>query len=64
MAQSRNAMSKGVPSNADIVILSKIASLGSGFISGIRWKPGESRRNQGLTSSIDFTRCQTIAVRN
>jgi hypothetical protein len=44
-------MSSGVPSNADIAILSKIASLGSGFNSGIRWNPGvpsQSRRNDCL----------------
>jgi hypothetical protein len=32
--QSRRAMSSGVPSRADIVILSKMASEGSGVISG------------------------------
>jgi hypothetical protein len=34
---SRSAISSGVPSNTDIVILSNTASLGSGFNSGIRW---------------------------
>jgi hypothetical protein len=32
--QSRNAMSSGVPSNADIVILSNTVSEGSGATSG------------------------------
>src|ERR1043166_7436349 len=41
--QSRSAMSNGVPSNADMVILSKIASLGSGFISGTNWNAGASQ---------------------
>ena len=34
MPQSRSAMSRGVPSNADIVILSKTTSLGNGLSSG------------------------------
>jgi hypothetical protein len=49
--QSRRVMSSGVPSNADIVILSNTASDERGVISGRSWNPGESRRNQGRTSS-------------
>ena len=62
--QSRRAMLSGVPSNADIASLSKTASEGSGATSGISWKPGESRRNQGRTSSGEATRCQAIAMRS
>jgi len=45
----------GVPSNADIAKLVEDSSEGSGAISGISWKPGESRRNQGRTSSGEAT---------
>ncbi len=48
--QSRKTIASGLPSNADIVILSRIASLGRGETSGTSWNPGESRRNHGLTS--------------
>jgi hypothetical protein len=54
MPPSGNAMSKGVPSKADMVLLSKIASFGCGFISGTGWNPGESRRKQGVTSFNGF----------
>src|SRR5262245_45138410 len=64
MPQSRSAMSRGVLSNADIVILSKTTSLGSGLSSGTSSNPGDPRRNQGFTSPTDFTRCQAIAMRN
>jgi hypothetical protein len=41
-----------------MLILSKMASLGSGFISGIKWNPGASRKNQGLTSFGDSVKIQ------
>src|SRR5262245_22951759 len=62
--QSRSAMSRGVPSNADIVILSKTASVARGASSGASWNPGLSRRNQGRTSAADVTRCQAFAIRS
>jgi hypothetical protein len=62
--QSRNAMVSGVPSNDDIMILSKTASSGRGASSSTMGKPGESRRNQGLTSSGVATCCHAMAVRS
>ena len=49
--------------SADIVSLSKIASLWRGASSGVIWKPGESRRNHGFTFSGSSVRCQAIAMR-
>ena len=63
MPQSRSAIASGVPSSADIVSLSKIASLSRGASSGVIAKPGESRRNHGLTSLGLSTRCHAIAMR-
>jgi hypothetical protein len=42
-------MDSGVPSKADIVILSKMASLASGSSSGTISKAGDPRRNHGCT---------------
>jgi hypothetical protein len=61
--QSRNAIERAVPSRADKVSLSKIASLGRGVNSGVSAKPGESRRDHGLTFSGSSVRCQAIAMR-
>src|SRR5262245_57371929 len=46
--QSRNAMASGVPSKAEKLILSKIASLGRGASSSTMAKPGELRRNSPM----------------
>ena len=43
MPQSRSAMSTGIPSNADIVILSKTTSLDSGVSSGDQLESPEIR---------------------
>ena len=56
-------MSSGVPSNAEKVILSKIASLGRGASSGRSSKPGV-REEPGPESVARATRCQAIACRN
>ena len=63
MPQSRSAKLSGVPSNADLASLSKMASLGNGASSGTMAKPGESRRNHGWTSAGSSTRCQ-VACEN
>ena len=62
--QSRRAMASGVPSKADMVILSKIASSSRGASSGTISKPGEPRRNQGWTWRGSSTRCQAMAMQN
>ena len=61
--QSRSAIASGVPSNADMVILSRIASSSRTASSGASAKPGLSRRNQGCTSSGEVLLCQNIIWR-
>ena len=46
-----------------MVILSKIASLGSGVSSATMGKPGESRKNHGSTLAGSSVFCQAIAIR-
>jgi hypothetical protein len=62
-AYPRSVMVRGVPSKADMVILSKTASLGSGWRSGTGAKPGESRRNHAATFSGSSRCSQAIAIR-
>src|SRR5512139_1823668 len=52
--QSRSAMASGVPSKADIVIVSNIASSSRTLSSGASKNPELSLRNHGWTSSISF----------
>jgi hypothetical protein len=54
---------EGRAANADMVSLSKIASLVRGASSGVISKPGEPRRKQGVTFSGSSVRCQAIAMR-
>jgi hypothetical protein len=62
--RSRSTISSGVPSNADIVILSITTSLGRGRNSGARAKSGEPCGISGPVSDARCLRCQVFAWRN
>lgn len=61
--ESRSAISNGVPTNADIAILSRMTSFGRGSSSGTSANCGESRgKVDTICCGLDL-RCQAMAVR-